>query len=248
MLVRLPGAMLAEFVGSFFLTFIGIMAIHSAGLANTGQSGLLLVAVAHGLALAVAVTATMPTSGGHVNPAITIGFLITGQIKLVAAIGYVVAQLLGGCVAALAESGVLGGDAAAGQAILHGTPSVAAGVSPGVAMLAEIIATFLLAFVVWGTGADPRAKQVGGFAIGLTIAADIMAVGPISGASMNPQRTFGPAAIYSVLFGDSSVWTNHWVYWVGPILGACVAGAVYRVALWPRAEVRARDVPVTQRP
>src|SRR6476661_5540566 len=96
--VRLGAALVAEFVGSFALTFIGILAIHHAGLG----AGLADVALAHGIILAVVVSATMPTSGGHLNPAVTIGFLVTGKIKPVAAISYIVIQLLGGIVAALA--------------------------------------------------------------------------------------------------------------------------------------------------
>src|SRR5438093_10041544 len=106
--VRLGAALVAEFVGSFALTFIGIMAIHAAAAAPPGL-GLLAVALAHGLILSVMVTATMPTSGGHLNPAITFGFLLTGKIKPVAAIAYVVVQLMAGIAAALAVYVIFGG-------------------------------------------------------------------------------------------------------------------------------------------
>ena len=88
------------------------------------------------------------------------------------------------------------------------------------ALLAEVLLTFLLVFAIFGTAVDSRAPKIGGFGIGLTIAADILMGGPISGASMNPARTFGPGLV-------GGVWNAHWVYWVGPIAGALVAGLLY---------------------
>jgi MIP family channel proteins len=244
--VRLGAALVAEFVGSFALTFIGIMAIHAA------PGNLLAVALAHGIILAIMVSATMPTSGGHINPAVTVGFLITGKIKPVAGIAYIVLQLLGGVVAALAVYTIFGGGTEGVKIVAAGTPALGPTVSSGSALLCEIIATFFLVFVVWGTAADPRARNVGGFAIGLTIAADILAVGPITGASMNPQRSFGPTLVAS-LVGDSSLWSTHWIYWVGPIVGGALAAVIYQLALWPSDPKRgidpgAVDVPPTQRP
>jgi len=255
--VRLGAALVAEFVGSFALTFIGIMAIHHAP-AAPAFAGLLAVALAHGIILAVAVSATMPTSGGHLNPAVTIGFLVTGKIKPVAAISYIVLQLLGGVVAALAVYWIFGGGTEAARIVAAGTPQIDKSVSASSAVLCETIATFLLTFVIWGTAADPRARNVGGFAIGLTIAADILAIGPITGASMNPQRSFGPTLIASMLTdgsasGSSSLWSTHWIYWVGPVAGAMLAALLYHLALWPSDPKRgldpgAEDVPPTQRP
>lgn len=254
MQARLGAALVAEFVGSFALTFVGILAIHSANLlgADTPAAAkLVLIALAHGLVLAIMVSACMPTSGGHINPAITIGFLITGKIKPGAAIGYIVIQLIGGIVAALAVLAMFGPELGR-QIVADGTPSLGKDmmgtpIRPIVGLLAEIIATFFLGFAVWGTAADPRARNVGGFAIGLAIAFDILAVGPISGASMNPQRSFGPT-----LVADGKLWANHWIYWVGPLLGACIAALVYHLILWPRdresgVEAAAMDVPQTQR-
>jgi aquaporin Z len=249
--VRLGAALVAEFVGSFALTFIGILAIHHA----PAGAALLAIALAHGLAVSVAVSATMQTSGGHINPAVTIGFLITGKIKPTAAISYIVLQCLGGVAAALAVYAIFGGGTEAVKIVAAGTPQPGNGVSNASALICEIIATFLLVFVVWGTAADPRARNVGGFAIGLTVAADILAVGPISGASMNPQRSFGPTLIASLVEGGpgSSLWTTHWIYWVGPIIGAILAAVIYQLALWPSDPKRgvdpgAVDVPPTQRP
>ncbi len=253
---RLGAALVAEFIGSFGLTFVGIMAIYGCGLmpeASTA-SKLLMVALAHGLVLAIMVSACMPTSGGHLNPAITIGFLITGKIKPAAGIAYIVIQLIGGVVAALTVLCIFGAEEGA-KVVAAGTPDLGKivvegttrDVRPIVGLLCEIIATFFLAFAVWGTAADPRAKNVGGFAIGLTVAFDILAIGILTGASMNPQRSFGPT-----LVAGGALWTNHWIYWVGPILGGALAALVYHLILWPRdretgAEAPAMDVPRSQR-
>jgi aquaporin Z len=255
MQVRLGPALVAEFIGSFALTFVGILAIHSANVMAAEASAaakLLVIALAQGLVLSVMVTACMPTSGGHINPAITVGFLITGKIKPSAGLAYIVIQLLGGVVAALAVLAIFGPETGA-KVVRAGTPNLGeqimgAPVRPVVGLLAEIIATFFLAFAVWGTAADPRARNVGGFAIGLTVAFDILAIGPLTGASMNPQRSFGPT-----LVGWDGLWKNHWIYWVGPIVGASLAALLYHLTLWPRdreagIEAPAMDVPPTQRP
>jgi MIP family channel proteins len=250
--VRLGAALVAEFIGSFALTFIGIMAIHSVAGAPPGV-GLLAVALAHGLIVSVMVCATMSVSGGHINPSVTIGFLVTGKIKPVAAVGYIVLQLLGGVAAALAVYAIFGGGEAGAKVVFDGTPNLSPGVSTMVALGCEIVATFFLVFVIWGSAADPRAKNVGGFAIGLIVACDILAVGPLTGASMNPQRSFGPTLIGSWAKGGAALWTNHWIFWVGPIIGAVLAAIVYHLILWPTdratgSEPGAADVPPTQRP
>src|SRR5437764_5925763 len=234
--VRLSAALVAEFVGTFALTFVGILAIHNApaDISNPNNHlGLLMVALAHGLTLAIMVTAAMPTSGGHLNPAVTFGFLVTGKIKLPAAIAYIVIQLLGGCAASLACYVIFHNM----DVVADGTPRLAAGVNIWAALLAEIIATIFLVGAVWGTAADPRARNVGGFAIGLTVAADILAIGPITGASMNPARSFGPTLVAY----RPELWQHHWIYWVGPLVGAGIAAITYHLVLWPRDTSRGVD-------
>ncbi|CAN5475534.1 MIP/aquaporin family protein [soil metagenome] len=251
--VRLGAALVAEFVGTFALCCVGILGIHFAG-----PSGIVAVALAHGLILSVMVTAAMPTSGGHFNPAVTLGFLVTRKIKPVAAVGYIVVQLLAGVVAALAVYVMFGAGIDAARVVTAGTPDTALlenlqHISPWVAVLAEIIATFLLTFVIWGSAADPRARNTGGFAIGLTIAANIIAFGGLTGASMNPARSFGPTLIAELTNDQAALWARHWIYWVGPIIGALWAAVIYHLVLWPRDTTRgidadAMDVPATQRP
>jgi len=227
---RLKSALVAEMIGSFALTFVGIMAIRHA---NAG-AGLLSVALAHGLALAIFVSATMNVSGGHLNPAVTASFVVTGKMPLADGLAYWIAQLAGGVIAALVAYAVVGGGEMGAMTVHNGTPTINTGVGIAAALLAELVATFLLVMAVWGTAADPRHPNVGGFAIGLTIAADILAVGPLTGASMNPQRSFGPAFVATLFGHGSDLWPTHWVYWVGTILGACLAGLVYKVFIWPR--------------
>jgi len=209
----------AEFVGTFALVFVGggaIVAAHDAGAA-----GLLVVALAHGLILGLMVTATMRISG-HLNPAVTIGFLAVRRIEPMMAGLYIVAQLLGATAAGFALKALVPHD----QFIaVHGTiQEVAVGVSGVQAFCLEAIATFFLTFMVFGTAVDPRAPRVGGFAIGLTITADILAIGPLTGGSMNPARSFGPAFATQDFVGQ-------FVYWTGPIVGSILAAVLYHHVL-----------------
>ena len=206
----------AEFIGTFALVFVGSGALL---LARTGGNaiGLIDIALAHGIILSVMVTATMRVSG-HLNPAVTLGILAARRIAPLMAGVYVLAQLLGAMAAAYVLKGVFPADTF--EAARGGGQLVAEGVSSGGAYLLEAIATFFLVFVVFGTAVDPNAPKVGGFAIGLTVAADILAIGPLTGASMNPARSFGPAVA-------SGIFEGQLIYWVGPILGGVAAALVY---------------------
>src|SRR5437667_8250091 len=211
---------IAEFIGAFTLIFIGAGAILTAG--STSTSDLLLVALAHGLAIGVMVSALAHVSGGHFNPAVTFGALVVRQLAPLLAIVYWVAQRLGGLGGALALAAIF--PAAIWQPYHLGTPtlgtSAALGwdVGTGTGILVEAILTFFLVFVVFGTGIDPKGSfnAVGGLAIGLTISIDIMMGGPLTGAAMNPARWFGPAVV-------SGFFENWYVYWIGPLLGGAVA-------------------------
>ncbi len=215
-------ALVAELTGTFFLVFAGVGAIVS-NLYRPDSVGLLGIAAAHGLALAVAVTATMNVSGGHLNPAVTVGLLSIGRIDAKTAAQYVVAQLMGAILAALAIKGLY--PHMAGVAAKLGTPTLASDVSLAQGIVIEAILTFLLAFAVMGTAVDPGAPKVGGFGIGFVVFFDILAGGTMTGAAMNPARAFGPALL-------SGTWIAHVVYWVGPILGAVVGFQLYeRVVL-----------------
>jgi aquaporin TIP len=205
----------AEFIGTFALVFIGSGAIMAGAIPGFG--GLINIAMAHGLILALLVTATMNVSG-HLNPAVTAGFLVTKRIDALMAVVHWVAQFTGAIIAAYALKLLFPSEV---QAITRlGGQSIASNVTLLQAVILEAIATFFLVFVVFGTAVDPRAPKVGGFAIGLTIAADILAIGPLTGASMNPARSFGPAVVTGIFEGQTA-------YWVGPLVGGIAAALLY---------------------
>jgi MIP family channel proteins len=206
----------AEFIGIFALVFVGGASIMAAAMSHN-TNGLLVAALAHGIILAIMVTATMRISG-HLNPAVTLGFLAARRIEPTMAVVYIIAQLLGAAVAAYALKSIFPADIAAAARL--GGQSIAGDVSAGQAILCEAIATFFLTFVVFGTAVDPAAPKVGGFAIGLAVTADILAIGPLTGGSMNPARSFGPAVASGVLEGQL-------IYWIGPIIGSIAAALLY---------------------
>ncbi len=214
-------APLAEFIGTFFLCFAGIAAILGTTSAIGSGAGLVGIALAHGLALSVAVNAFGGVSGAHFNPAVTAGMLATGRITAPNAAVYVVSQLAGATAAAVACKMIFPASSVA-EANL-GIPLPAAWVTPGVVVGLEIILTFLLVIAIYGTAVDPRgeAVKIGGFGIGLTVTFDILAGGPITGASMNPARSFGPALA-------QGYWTWHVFYWIAPIVGGVAAALVYQ--------------------
>ena len=228
------GKLAAEAIGAFALSFIGAGAICLTKMPDAGGAGGLLgVAMAHGLILAIAVSATMNVSGGHLNPAVTIAMLATRRIGLGDAIGYIVAQLMGATVAGLLVFSVF-----RGISMSDGTQVVAAAtlgtpfydehvLTVGKAIVIEAIMTFLLVFAIFGTAVDPRAPKIGGFGIGLTIAADILVGGPLTGAAMNPSRTFGPGIVAYVAGYMPQFPSQHFVYWVGPVAGALLAAFLY---------------------
>ena len=210
----------AEFVGTFALIFIGVGVIANHSNLNS-NAGLLAVALAHGLTIAVMVSATGAISGGHLNPAVTFGLLVGGKIDVKRSAAYWVSQLAGAILAAAMVAWLLGSaDVSGKDLVFKGTPAVGKG-STGIQSIGiEAVLTFFLVFVVYGSAVDARAPKIGGLAIGLTVALDILFGGPFTGAAMNPARTFGPAII-------GQQWDHHYVYWIGPLLGGAVAGLIY---------------------
>ena len=216
-------ALIAEFVGTFALIFVGVGAI-AADHISGGGLGLIGIALAHGLIIAVMVSATAAVSGGHLNPAVTFGALVTGKIDAGAAAGYVVAQCLGAVVGATLLGFCIPADVLGPGGVNMGTPALGTGITAGMGVVMEIILTFFLVFVVFGTAIDSRAPKVGGLFIGLTVALDIMVGGPISGAAMNPARHLGPALLGGGL-------GQIWIFWVGPLVGGALAALLYRHTL-----------------
>jgi aquaporin Z len=210
----------AEFVGTFTLIFIGAGSIVASE--QVHDPSLIGVAIATGVAIAVMVSALGHISGGHFNPAVTLGFLITRRIEPALGLFYWVVQLAGAAAAALLVRELLPGAATAPSHI--GVPATGHGVSSGQAFGLEAIMTFFLVWVVFATAVDPRGafKSIAGLAIGLTITIDILFGGPFSGAAMNPARAFGPQLV-------GSDWTNGWIWYAGPALGGVVAAAAYEL-------------------
>jgi MIP family channel proteins len=215
----------AELLGTFGLVFFGAGAVVTSG---TGGFGLLGVALVHAIVLSVMVSSTMAVSGGHVNPAVTLGFLATRRIDGRTAATYIVAQLIGAALAGLALKALLPGPMV--RATIAGTPQIAGTITLPLAIAMEALLTFFLVSAVFATAVNPDAPKIGGFGIGLTLFFDIMVGGPFTGAAMNPARAFGPAL-------TSGVWTGHAVYWIGPIIGGVVAALLWdKVILAKRTE------------
>jgi MIP family channel proteins len=199
----------AEFVGTFTLIFIG------GGAGIVSGNDIVAVALANGLAIGIMVSNLGHISGGHFNPAITLGFLATRRITTPLAVAYWIAQFLGAVIAAAILRGFFH------HAILGALPH-APQFGAGKGFVLEIILTFFLVWAVWATAVDPGGafKAIAGLAIGLTISIDVLMGGPLTGAAMNPARAFGPQLL-------SGNWGEGWIYYLGPVLGALLASFAY---------------------
>lgn len=207
---------LAEFIGTFALVFVGGASIMIARDTNS-PSGLIGIALAHGLILAVMVSALMRVSG-HFNPAITLGFLAARRIEVSMAGVYILGQFIGAIAGAYVLK--LTFPFTLFEVTRGGGQAIALQVTGGQAFILEAVATFFLAIVVFGTAVDPKAPPLGGLAIGFVVAADILAIGPLTGASMNPARSFGPAVA-------SGVFEAQVIFFLAPITGAVAAALLY---------------------
>ena len=205
----------AEFVGTFTLIFVGAGAI----IATAGQN-LTAIGLAHGLAIAVMASAVGHISGGHFNPAVTLGFVVTKRIEPKLAATYWFAQFVAAMLAAFMLTWLLPQSQV--DRVDLGVPALGPGISGGSGVAIEAILTFFLVWVIFATAADPRGAFaiISGLAIGLTITLDIYIGGPFTGAAMNPARAFGPEIV-------QNVWSNAWVWYVGPFVGGVVAALLY---------------------
>src|SRR5487761_145706 len=224
----------AELVGTFLFVFVGAGSAVTLAYVAASASGsnLLVVALANGLGLGIGITATMSVSGGHLNPAVTIGILVARKISIPHAVVYIISQVIGATIAGLLLTTIL--PSSFGNAAGWGAPAIANTISVGQGIVFEAIMTFLLVFTVFGTAVDPRAPKVGGFAIGLIVAADVLVGGPFTGAAMNPARAIGPEIAGAYLTG-ASAFTNWYVWWVGPIIGGVIAALIYGYIILRRA-------------
>ncbi len=200
--------LVAEFVGTFALIFIG------AGALAIDKGGLVGVALAHGLVIVAFAYAYGHISGTHINPAVTLGLLVAGEIRFGAAIGYWIVQFAGGIAGALVLKAVLPVDGDLGVTILT------TGVTPMQGLIVEIVLTFFLVNTIFNTAVSGKAGNFAGLAIGLTLVLCILMGGPLTRASLNPARTLGPAIA-------SGNYADIWLYFVGPCVGAMLAAFLY---------------------
>jgi MIP family channel proteins len=216
-------ALVAEFIGTFTLIFIG------AGAGALGVGGLVGVALAHGLVIMTFAYAYGHISGGHFNPAVTIGLWVGKQIKTADAIAYIVVQLLGGIAGAFVLVFALGSTPITNGVTLLATPSATSSlsVSPLQGVVIEAILTFLLVNSIFNTAVNGKAGNLAPLAIGMTLTLAILMGGPLTGGSLNPARTIGPMLA-------AGNFTNFWVYLVGEIVGAVLAALLYIGLLKPK--------------
>jgi aquaporin Z len=205
---------IAEFVGVFALVFVG-----AGSLIYGDVNG---AALAHGLVIAVMVSAVGHISGGHFNPAVTLGFVVTRRISMPLAFVYWVTQFVAAIAAAALLKWLLPGQIESGVSL--GAPALYTDINPGQGVVIEAVLTFFLVWVIFASVADPRGtfKQIAGLAIGLTITLDILFAAKLTGAAMNPARAFGPE-----LLGNH--WKDAWVWYLGPFAGAAVAAVLYEL-------------------
>lgn len=211
----------AEFLGSFALIFFGAGAVCVDWYPHASNAlGLLGIAMVYGLTMAIMVSAFGHISGGHFNPAITIGFWVTKRLNTIDTIAYWAAQLAGAIAAAFLLKSIIPDDT--WRAVALGTPMFAHDFTRLSGMILEGLTTFFLVLTVFAASVDERAsfRPVAGFAIGLSLALGSLIASPFTGGALNPARAFGPALA-------SSHWQNHGIYWVGPLAGGFLAGFLY---------------------
>jgi len=215
----------AELIGTFGVVFIATGAICSdqyLAATSQGRLGILAIALAYGLGYAVMVSALGHISGGHFNPAVTVGYWVTRRVGTVQGVSFCIAQLVGSIIAAYLLSSLMPDAGWRTRALGAITPDLSSDITRGQGMAIEAVVTFLFVFVVFATAVDAKRgmQKLSGFASGLALAAGVLVASPFTGGSMNPARTLGPAIA-------THHWENHGVYWVGPLLGAILAAVVY---------------------
>jgi len=211
--------LIVEFLGPFALVFAGVGAIVA-----TQGGDLVAIAFAHGLAIGLFVAAAGHISGGVYNPALAVGLWAARKLDSARAIVYIIVELIGALAGAALAKACFPNSMA--DAVNLGVPAVGKGFSTTNAFVMEIVATFFLMFVVFGVAIDKHSggRAIAGLAIGLTITMDIFGGGAVSGAAMNPARWFGPAVI-------QGEYSDFWIWWVGPIVGALIAALLYAYLL-----------------
>ena len=230
MTVSLPQKLLAEFIGTFALIFIGAGAGAVIGGGTGGFGGMVAIAFAHGLVILTFAYAYGTISGGHFNPAVTVGLLTAGEISVSDSIAYIIAQLLGGIVGALLLGFILGGaDTGLGRPALFSGQigTVAVTVSPAAGFIVEAVLAFFLVNTVLNTAVAGRGGDLAPLAIGFTLVLNIIMGGMLTGAAFNPARALGPMVA-------TSDYSNLILYMVAPLVGAVIAAVLYKAVFSPK--------------
>jgi MIP family channel proteins len=222
-MVRNWQKLLAEFIGTYLFVFVSAGAVCiDQELRSAGQTGLGLLglALARGLAFAVLVFVLVQISGAHFNPAITIGAWVTRKMGSLLSLFYLISQCLGAIAAVYTLARFI--PDSIWRPVAMGAPDLATGFSRTQGILFELLLTFFVVFVFFGAVAESKdfLARIGGFAAGLAVFLGTLIGSPYTGASMNPAATLGQAII-------SHHWTNHGVYWAGPLLGGVIGGWLY---------------------
>jgi MIP family channel proteins len=218
-------ALIAEFIGTFCLLFAGVGSAIACDkeLSGVGPTSLLLVSLAHGLAIAICVSAMGHISGGHFNPAVSLGLAIGKKLDVVSLIGYWIAQLAGAIAGTVLVQFAFPSDIVVSHT--SGTPALHLLTQSSQGMILEAVAVFFLVLVVFGTAVDKRgSKTMAPWIIGMTITAMMLTLGATTGGSINPARWFGPSMI-------TSMFVNPEVYFLGPLIGGALAALVYTQVL-----------------
>ncbi len=214
-------ATFAEFVATLLFVFLGAGSVVATGTLTNGEltaPRLMIIALAHGFAITLLAYATANISGGHINPAVTIAAWVTRNMSTARALMFVLAQLVGAVAGALLLLAAIP-DAADTNLGAH---ALGPDVSIGMGIVMEIVVTFALVFVIFATAVDSGGMgNLAPLAIGLTVLVDHLIAVPITGASMNPARSFGPALV-------AGEWADHWIYWIAPLGGGLLAALVYQ--------------------
>ena len=242
-------AVAAEFIATGLFVFLGTgsvvaarAALIEAGVVTTSPTAsfIIAVALAHGLAYALLIAATARISGGHINPAVTFVAAMTGKMKVSTACCYIAGQLIAAVLGSLLLKGIIVGPMELGLGA-HGVNAFntdlgvglvdnTLGDGAGAGLLLEAVLTFFLVFVIFATAMDPKGPtHLAPMAIGLAVMVDNLVGIPMTGASMNPALSFGPAVV-------ANVWDNHWIYWLGPLIGAGAAGLIYQYVFLERED------------
>jgi glycerol uptake facilitator protein len=229
--------LLAEFVGTALLVIFGAGALVAAlemGQGKLDYAGLGIVAISFALVIAAVIYMFGSTSGAHINPAVTFSLAVVRRFPWVEVLPYVLVQLVGALVGAVLINAIFGSHASDLSA--SGGTIVGAGFTKAQATVAEALGTFLLLATIMALAVDRRAPAgFAGLVIGLAVACEIMVIGPISGGSVNPARTFGPY-LATEIFAGSAPWSEFWIYWAGPLIGGALAALAYDLIAQPERD------------